>query len=127
MHREVNPYKTPVTVTVSETTLILENTIGYERMFVEVLNQGTKALNGFKLMGQPGANANFYPLHANTSEFTTPAGSLIGASSDLTTLTANTAGWFELDVASYYAVKATATVAANTTSVACYGTKRTVV
>lgn len=80
----------------TETELLNLDVSGLERLAVQVAVTG-QALDEFVIEAAPpdGALAVYFSAAA---DFTSPAGLMIDASSDLTTLAAAATGWFVMDV-----------------------------
>lgn len=122
MHRIINETQTGVVVTAANTTIIEEDVVGYHRIFVELRNTGANSLSAFSVVVTSGPQGHDLVLYSSSADFTTPAGTLIGTSSDLTALTAANTGWLELDTTAYWRVKLIAQSTDGTTIIP-YGTK----
>ncbi len=122
MHREINPSKAAVSVITSNTVILDETTVGFNRLFVEV-SSATRALTDFIIKAQTGPTGNYVTLFSGNT-YVTPTGTLVGTSGALNTLQSATSGWFDLDVSSYWAVQALAKTATGNTAVIVYGSKR---
>lgn len=124
MHRIINESMTEFSLGTANTVIVDEDTVGYQRLFVEVQNTGANSLSVFSVMAKAGPSGSDLVLYSTSGEFSSPAGTLIGTSSDLTALTGANTGWLELDVSAYWHVKLVA-ASANRTSVIPYGSKVT--
>ena len=87
-----------------------------DRLHVSLETSNHSALDQFVIQIKPHASASFQNAYATSGDFTTPAGILIGTSSDLTALAENSSGWFILDVRALYQVNLQAAQAAGATT-----------
>ncbi len=110
----------PVTVAgTGTTTLCTLITEHMERLWVEIANVA-QAFDAFAIQGRLHEDGSFLTLFDAAGDFTSPAGILIGASGDLTTLAAGGSGWLCLDVLGIQAVRLTASAAANNATPTIY-------
>jgi hypothetical protein len=106
-----------VTVPASGNTALMTIPVaGLERIFVQV-SVATQALDAFIVQGRCAAAASFTTLYSAAADFTAPAGLMVGASGDLTTLAAAASGWFIMDVRGLYEVKILASAAVDSAAV----------
>lgn len=64
-----------------------------------------QALDAFVVQGRMSADGAYQTLYSAAIDFTTPAGLVVDASGDLTTLNAGASGWLLLNVLPLYSVK----------------------
>lgn len=62
-------------------------------------------LNAFQIQAQFHLEGSWITLYSEASDYITPSGILIGASGDLTTLVADSSGWFIMNVRGLHKVK----------------------
>ena len=110
---EIGPVTVPGT---GNTTLCTLDVNFVERLCVEV-GVATQALDVFQIQARMHSGGNFITLFSSAGHFTSPAGILIGASGDLTTLAAGATGWFILDCLGFDQVRLVASAAANNAAV----------
>ena len=84
------------------------HTQGAERLFVE-LPLTVAALTGFAIKARATPDADYVTLYDVPGDFSSPKGILIGASGDLTSLSAASTGWFIMDVRGLESVQIYAT------------------
>ena len=101
------------------TTLLEIGVAGLDTISAE-FKPTVQAFDAFAIQAKFHAGGDFVTLYSSAGSFTTPAGLLIGASGDLTTLGAGATGWFVLDVRGLYAVRVTASAAADSAAVDVY-------
>lgn len=88
-----------------------------QRIFAQFVNTGF-AFDQFVISCKAHEDAPWSIFYATAGSFTSPAGILVGASGDLTTLASGaTAGWFILDVTGLFAIKVEASANGGTTVV----------
>lgn len=113
-------FKSAVSVAgTGNTTLITIDCRGKEQIYVE-LQPVTQNLDAFIVAARPHADGTFNTLYSVAADFTSPAGLIIGASGDLTTLAAGATGWFIMDVSSLRDVRLSASAAADSSAVTVY-------
>jgi hypothetical protein len=88
----------PYSGTVNGLTNLIDIDVRDMRRIMIQVKPGANPLTGFEVHAQSATDADFVPFLAVASDYTSPQGILIGASGDLTTLAANTAGWLLMDV-----------------------------
>lgn len=71
---------------------------------VEIANT-VQALDAFIVQGRMSPNGAYQTLYSAAGDFTTPAGLVVDASGDLTTLGAGASGWLLLNVLPLYSVR----------------------
>ena len=71
-----------------------------------------QAFDAFLVLGKFHPDAAYVTLYSSAGAFTSPAGLVVDASGDLTTLAAAATGWVILDVRPLYAIKFQASAAA---------------
>jgi hypothetical protein len=101
------------------TALLTISTAGLERLFVQI-SVATQALDAFLIQGRAASGASFVTLFSAAGDFTSPAGLMVDASGDLTTLAASGTGWFVMDVRGLYEVKLLASGAVDSAAVTVY-------
>lgn len=101
------------------TALLTIATAGLERIFVQV-SVATQALDAFLVQARCSADATLTTLYSAAADFTVPAGLMVGASGDLTTLAAAGSGWFIMDVRGLYEVKLLASGAVDSAAVTVF-------
>lgn len=79
------------------TTLLQIPVYGLERIFVQ-FDVATNNLDAFLVRARCSADATTATLYSAAADFTAPAGLIVGASGDLTTVAAAASGWFIMDV-----------------------------
>ncbi len=114
-HRE----RVQVAILLIDETLTLIDTIvvtDYDAIAVFVANAGN-ALDQFEIAGNAVEGGTFEILFNAAVDFTSPAGIMIGASGDLTSLASGASGWFLLYPKGFYSIRVQAARAsgANTT------------
>lgn len=72
---------------------------------------GAQALDAFEIQVKAHQNGDWLTLYSATGDFTTPAGILVGASGDLTALTATSKGWFIMETRGLYGIRVQASCA----------------
>lgn len=105
---------TRIALTKSSATLVnttldhIISTSGIERLFIQI-TVAVAALTGFAVKGKSHPDAANVTLYSAASDYTLPAGLIVGASGDLTTQAVGALGWLILDVRSLDSVTITAT------------------
>ncbi len=102
-HRE----RAQVAVVLNDETLTLIDTIivtNYDAITIYVSNSGN-ALDQFEIAGNAIRDGTFEILFNAAVDFTSPAGILIGASGDLTTLADGASGWVLLYPKGFFAIR----------------------
>lgn len=112
----IGPATVPASGNTTLCTLITEH---MERLWVEIAN-ATQAFDAFAIQARFHEDGSFVSLFDAAGDFTSPAGILIGASGDLTTLAAGSSGWFCLDVLGIQAVRLVASAAVNNAAPTIY-------
>ena len=87
------------------------------RLAVEIKNEGANALDAFRVLGKVHKDGAFILMFSAAGDFTSPAGLVVDASGDLTTLAAGATGFLVLDVLALYAIKLEASAAVGATQV----------
>lgn len=77
---------------------------GVSFLGIEIANT-VQALDAFIVQGRMSPNGAYQTLYSAALDFTTPAGLVVDASGDLTTLGAGASGWLLLNVLPLYSVK----------------------
>lgn len=107
-----------VAVSLGANDILLEQVISEAaRMVFEVKNEGANALDAFRVSAKFHKDGNYVLLFSVAGDFTSPAGLVVDASGDLTTLAAGTTGWLVLDVLGLYKIKIEASSAVGATTV----------
>jgi len=101
-----------VSVAQAGTTEILHLMVrGIKVLFIQVTATG-QALDAFTIQSKCHPNAPFVTDYSIATDYTSPAGIMIGSDeSDLTTLAAGASGWVRLEVSGTYEVKVIASSA----------------
>lgn len=87
-----------VTVAAAGTTLVAQIlTRHMEQMFCDI-SVITQALDAFQIHGRARGATSFRSMYSAAGDYTSPAGALIDASGDLTTIAAAGSGWFFMNV-----------------------------
>lgn len=73
-----------------------------ERVFIDLATSNDSALDQFGVQGKFNDDATARTLYNTAAAFTSPAGLIVGASGDLTTLAANSNGWLIVDTRGLY-------------------------
>lgn len=116
----VSAYRTGISVPASGNTILLTIPVeSCETMGVEV-KPTVNALDAFIIEAKFHPGGDFVTLYSAAGDFTSPAGLVIGASGDLTALAAAATGWVILDTRGLYAVRISASGAADGTLVDIY-------
>lgn len=109
-----------VTVPAASNTTILQLPVsGLERIVVQFA-VATQALDAFLIKAKAHPDASDITLYSAAADFTTPAGLLLGASGDLTTVAAAGTGWFIMDVRGLHEVTIQASGAVDSAVVTAY-------
>lgn len=109
-----------VSVAATGNTILKEFPVaGYSRIFVE-FTVATNALDAFIISARSHIDAAFTTLYSASADYTTPTGLLVGTSSDLTSVSAGSSGWFIMDVASLDTVRIQASASGGTAIVSIY-------
>jgi len=74
------------------------------RMLFEVTTGG-QAFDAFEIQVKAHPNGSWITIYNAAADFTSPAGLIIGASGDLTTLAASTTGWFLMETRGLYGIR----------------------
>lgn len=108
-----------VAVAVAGLTTILEidDVADLVRIFVQITNDGGFAFDAFQVQGKFHTDGAYVALYSAAAAFTSPAGLIVGASGDLTTLANGTTGWFVMEVRGLKSLRLQAS--ANGTATAC--------
>ena len=69
------------------------------------LSVADQALDTFLVQGRMSRDDTYQTIYSAAADFTTPAGAVIDASSDLTTLASGASGWVMLNTLGLYSVK----------------------
>ncbi len=108
-----------VTTTLSDENLTTVATFpgaNIERGLIDVA-VATTALDQFVIQIRSNVNASYQTIYSAGSDFTSPVGIMVGASGDLTALTAGTSGWVMLDVFGIESIRLRAARAAGSDAV----------
>ena len=107
----------PITVAgTGNTTLAQWQVHNDERVYVSI-SVATQALDAFIIQGRAHANDSFQTFYSSAVDYTSPAGILLGTSSDLTTIGAGSTGWFILETQGIWEVRLQASAAADSAAV----------
>jgi len=110
-----------ITVALASNTDLLEVFVHkVARMTFEVKNDGGNAFDAFIVQGKMHPGGNYVNILSAAGDYTTPAGIVVDASGDLTTLAAGATGWLIIDVIGFYQVKIQASSAVGTTTCDVY-------
>lgn len=101
------------------TTLLDIPCQGIDRIFVEV-TPTTNGFDAFIIAGRCHPAAGYVTLYSAAGDYTTPRGLLVGASGDLTTLSAASTGWFVLDVKGIDSIRIQASGSGGTATTTIY-------
>jgi len=82
-----------VVTSTSNVTVTTLDVRGLNVLYVEI-QPVTEALTAFEIAARPNTQGTFNTLFSASGDFTSPDGLLIGASGDLTVLSAGSTGWF---------------------------------
>ncbi len=77
----------------------------------------TTALDQFVVQIRANGNSPYQTIYSAASDYTSPAGIMVGASGDLTALTAGSSGWVMLDVFGIESIRLRAARAAGSNAV----------
>jgi len=111
----------PVTVPGTGNTSIAEFGVSYfSRIAIEIA-VATQNLDAFIIQARFHGSASYQTLYSAAGDFTSPAGLLVAASGDLTTITAGAQGWFILDTTAIESIKLLASAAADSAAVTVRG------
>lgn len=100
------------------TDIIELDTTQVARLALEIKNLGANAFDAFIVQGKANPDGAFMTLLSAAADYTSPAGIVVDASGDLTTLGAGATGWLILDVLAFAKIKlqASANVAGATSA-----------
>jgi len=86
------------------------------RLHVSLETSNDSDIDQFVIQIKPHKDSNFETAFTTSADYNSPAGILIGTSSDLSNLSANSSGWFLMDVRAIYQVNIQAAQAAGSTT-----------
>jgi len=101
------------------TTILQQRVDGLERLFVQ-FDVATNNLDAFLIKAKAHPDATAVTLYSTATDFTAPAGLLLGASGDLTAVAAAGSGWFVLDVRGLHEVTVQASASGGAAAVTVY-------
>lgn len=105
--------------TAGNTEILRIPTVGMERLFVQ-FDVATNNLDAFRILAKAHPSATATLLYSLAADYTVPAGLLVGASGDLTTVAAAASGWFIMDVRGVYEVQLQASATGGAAAVSIY-------
>jgi hypothetical protein len=109
-----------VSVAASGNTTLLQIPVsGLERIFVQ-FDVTTNNLDAFLIRARASLDATTTTLYSVAADYTSPAGLMVGASGDLTTVAAAASGWFIMDVRGLYDVTIQASASGGAATVTIY-------
>lgn len=103
----------------ANTSLIILPVFGLSRILVKI-NPTVQNLNTFRILARCSTDDTNAVLYSTAAAFTGPVGLIVGASGDLTTLTAGSNGWFIMDVSGLFEVTIDAGAAVSSALVDVY-------
>lgn len=109
-----------ITVPASGNTELGVVTVGNDETIYCSINVTGQALDGFIISVRAHQDDSFQTLFSTSSHYTTPAGPMKATSSDLTSLSAGSNGFFLMDCRGFWQVKIEASAASNSATVSIY-------
>ena len=110
---------TTVTASGLATLLELTDVRSLVRLFFQV-TAGNQNFDAFEVQVKLHPDAGYVTMFSVAADFTTPAGLLVDASGDLTTLATTATGWFIMDLRGLYGLRVQASCASSNSTATVY-------